>query len=446
VPYVRKMFRELGARVQLEFDCNQMRPFSGVMPPATWARRLKDHGFTVQPVQCVLQYLAVRRFARSRLAGFPWPRGLESMPTGSGKTLAAFWAAEISSGPRLYLVPRQDLLLQAADVFEKLYDCKPGVIGMGEWSPSPDFTMGMIQTLGPLARDRSARELHAYLETVKTVIVDEAHLVGDNSYLDVLDRCPNAWVRLAFGGSLLRRKKDLGDWHLIGAFGETLYHVPSKKLRDAGLLAEVRVFLLPVREPKLACRYPEAEKRAVHFNDAHRNRPGIAAAIRAADHGWITLMLVQKRKHGQHVQKLFAEMGRRVAFLCYKDPALLRKHYLEAMRHEDTRIVIASGIFNMGVDVPQIRCIVRLDAGESEINTMQISGRGMRHKDELNELFLIDFDDRTCKYFRNHTRARRRVYDAEQYHVEVVDDVSAIPFQKLRHTGREASRPRASSA
>jgi len=301
----------------------------------------------------------------------------------------AFWILEALQVPSLYMIERQDLLLQSSEVYEQLTGHKPGMLGMGIDEIKP-VTFGMLQSLRPRIQDEH-RETLDYLKQVQAVVVDEAHLIGDNSYLDVLDAMPKASIRLGTSGSLLRRT-DLGDWYLIGSVGDIVVHLPSKVLRDAGLLSTVKVFLYDVRVPEGRGNYARQEKEVIVEND-YRNELAVLTALRAADAGWKTLVLVKRKVHGDIVQALFRAHGVSVPFLCYVDPAQLRKAYLDEMRKGDRRIVVSSGIFKLGIDVPAIRCLIRLDGGASVIDSLQITGRGMRRKDEFNELYLFDYVD-----------------------------------------------------
>jgi superfamily II DNA or RNA helicase len=114
-----------------------------------------------------------------------------------------------------------------------------------------------------------------------------------------------------------------------------------------------------------------------------------------------------------------------------EDPIELRREYIDLMRTQQTKILIASRIFNAGIDVPLVRCIVRMGGDQSEISSLQIPGRGMRRKEEFNWLYLIDFNDRTSKYFHDHSRRRLRVYADEGYELTPITDIEDIPFVGL---------------
>jgi len=339
------------------------------------------------------------------------------------------------------LINQQNLILQSLRTYQQLFEKDPGIIWQQQWEPSPATTLAMMQTLAPRIRGtkKKAPDERAieYLQSVQTVVVDEAHLVSDNSYWDILDALPNASVRVALGGSLLRRP-DLGDWWFLGGFGPIIHHVPSKTLIKKGLLAKTKVFLIDVKQPKSRYKYAVAEKQVIIRND-YRNMLGISAALLAASKGWVTLMTVQKEEHGQQVRALFDSLGYQVPFLNYRDPVEYRKEYLEAMNREEVKIVIASRIFNVGVDVPMIRFIVRLDGGLSAITSTQIPGRGMRKKQRHNQLYMLDFVDQTHKDFHRHSKERLRVYGEEGYDLEAITDIEDIQFTDLTESSDQTA-------
>ena len=403
------------------------------MSVSRWATLLKSRDFPVDVVLCNFQHETVVKARTRTLEGYPdipWTRGLISLSVGSGKTLLAFWLARLFKGNVLYLDNSRDRLIQTYSSYEQLYKGKqPGLIMAQQWDIKR-VTLGMVQTLAPRVQRKDPQVL-SFLKSVAVVIVDEAHLVGNNGYLDVLEACENAGARFAMGGSLFRRK-DLGNWTMLGQFGPVIKHTSSKQLRKLGANAQVKAFILDVNQPKCALKYTAAEHLVITTNE-YRNMLGIEVGLRAVAAGWITLALVKRIEHGNLLKGLFSSLGYNVPFLCHKDPAENRYEYLQQMRSGATKLVIASKIFGTGINVPDIRCIIRYDAGASAIESVQFPGRGSRKKTEYNWLYLIDFNDRTSKYFQKHTRQRIRVYKDEGYAIEAVNDSCDITFKDLNN-------------
>ena len=435
LPYALKILHECKIRPEI-LDLRQSSPPLRKIPkPVEWANLLKERGFLVDPLQLDLQFQLVRTAVHNRLpftSSIPWHRGLFSAGTGFGKTNVAFLLQRVHQGRFLYLESDRGRLLQAKESYEQLYpERTPGLIMTSQhWKPRK-VTFAMAQTLHSKLKQEDSAAIE-YLKSVDTVVMDEAHLLGDNYILNVLSFCSNAAVRYALSGSLMRRK-DLGNWYLMGQFGQVLKHIPSAYLREAGIASKVRVYLHDIDEPKYTGNYENAEKVVIERN-AYRNTFAALATINAAKKNWPCLVLVTRVEHGHIVKDIFESLGYNVPFLSGKDDITLRNEYVKLMRIGKVPIMIGTRIFNTGINVPRLRFIARLGAGKSEITSLQIPGRGSRKKSVFNWLFLLDFNDRTSKYFHAHSRRRVRLYKDEGYELRAIKDVTEIKFKRIPDT------------
>jgi len=75
-------------------------------------------------------------------------------------------------------------------------------------------------------------------------------------------------------------------------------------------------------------------------------------------------------------------------------------------------VLVASGIFNTGINIPPIRTVINAAAGKSVTETVQRAGRGLRQSPETGKTKcrIIDFMDDEPKYLRRHAKMRRRTY------------------------------------
>jgi superfamily II DNA or RNA helicase len=93
------------------------------------------------------------------------------------------------------------------------------------------------------------KEFRKYLESVPVLIGDEVHLVGARGmWVDITKRTP-AYVKVGFTATALRRH-DVSDAGLVAAFCDVLYKLPSIAVMRAGVLANVKIYLCAVTEPK----------------------------------------------------------------------------------------------------------------------------------------------------------------------------------------------------
>jgi len=126
--------------------------------------------------------------------------------------------------------------------------------------------------------------------------------------------------------------------------------------------------------------------------------------------GLDTLIVVRELEHGRILSKM---MG--VPFVCGEDPSCVRNEILR--QFPKYGCVIASTIFEEGIDVPSISALVVACGGKSSIKTIQRVGRGMRPgKDK--KLYVVDFYDDFNRYLRRHSEKRIQLYEEHGYDVK----------------------------
>ena len=112
-----------------------------------------------------------------------WQRELLVLPTGCGKTVVFNTVAQERPGNVLILAHRDELIEQARDKYQRMFNELPGKIKAAE-TDLKRVTVGSVQTMA--RRD--------YTGLFQTVIVDEAHHSISDSYQTVLNQFPNAKV------------------------------------------------------------------------------------------------------------------------------------------------------------------------------------------------------------------------------------------------------------
>ena len=366
------------------------------------------------------QSQAIRAALYNRLNGVTWPRGVFEHATGSGKTILASGVIYALSVPTLYLVQRLDLLHQTHEVLERELGIEIGLWGGGKFDLQK-VTIGMIQSVTAALDDKSVKK---YLSGIDLLIMDECHHVGNsNTYYDIA-KITNAYYRFGFSGTALRRK-DLGDVYLIGALGEVLHTVKPKELVERGLLARPTIHIHEVTEPVIPkySIWNDVYQQGVVLN-VERNRKVVAETMKSVQEGRSTLILVRILEHGRQLKRLFLNEGMDVVFLQGVVEPESRKYHLKRFRDGKNKLLIASTIFDEGIDIPQIGTLIIASAGESEIKTIQRLGRSLRPKPGENKVTVVDFLDRTHKFLLKHSLNRIRVYQQEEFDVQLPEKVS----------------------
>jgi hypothetical protein len=332
----------------------------------------------------------------------------------SGKTY--FAAALILALHRrtLFVVGRRDLLYQTQTVLRQQLKRPIGIIGDSKLAIRA-VTVGTVQTIAPRLRDPAMLD---YLTNVDVLIFDEAHHVASGQYHDIAVRCP-AYFRFGLSASPLSRG-DTGDVTLIAHTGEIISELDRQELEETGWLSKAEIQLKTISEPRLPPRasYPAVYEQGI-VKHVERNELIVEAAKAACQRGETVLILVRRTSHGKALRQACRATGLPTVYLRGSTSMEKRKVTLAKMRvqHLGTPfVVVATTIFDEGIDAPDIRCLILGGGGASRIKSIQRVGRGLRPKaDGRNTLTVIDFVDRTHRFLLRHSDQRLAAYAEEGF-------------------------------
>lgn len=343
-------------------------------------------------------------------------RGILWMPTGSGKTEVACALGLLYPCRWLFLVHRAGLMDQAAERWKLRTGEDAGRIGEGEWSVKR-YTVATFQTL--YAR-MGTPDCDALLDGVEGVIIDEAHTLPANTFWKVAMKLRNAYFRVGMSGTPLARG-DRRSLFTIAATGPVIYRIKPEVLITAGVLSKPTIRLTPVEQtsdcPTWQGVYGEAVVRSVK-----RNKVVVAQAKRAQKP---CLVFVKEIAHGKELEHRLRAAGLTTEFVWGTDSVEERKAAVHRLVHGDCDVLVASVIFNEGIDIPALRSVVIASGGKSVIAALQRIGRGMRVQRDaagvvIKDTFeVFDISDTGNRWLKKHTRARLKAYAGEGYETVV---------------------------
>lgn len=348
----------------------------------------------------------------------PWIRGILKHPTGSGKTYVIAALIRAIDKRSLVIVDGRDLLHQTRSDLKRLLKRPIGIVGDRHYKLK-EITVATIQTLKSRYYNEGLRE---YLSTVKVCIIDECHRVDQGkrqrggTFHKVLLLCP-AYFRFALSGTPLMRK-DLGDVTLIAQTGEIISRVKRKFLEKRGWLARTRVYIIEIDHPKLPkrTRWPIVQWRGIVHNE-ERNAIIIDEAVKSWRQGKHTLILVKRRPHGRLLYRMLkVHRDHPVCVYLHGGSHVFRRRSIirQINRSQSPIIVVATTIFDQGVNIPELKTIVLAGGGASRIKSIQRVGRGSRAKSKgKNRLRVIDFRDNFHQHSLRHSGERIAAYEQE---------------------------------
>lgn len=397
--------------------------------------QLHDHGMDLRPYQeqCIKTALMNVKY------GTWWPRGVIQVATGGGKTEMAAAIIKMTRRPTLFLVHRKDLQTQAIKRFEKY-----GIdVGPLDSTGKHDVLVATIQSLMSWdmnfdkyytnsagedverddtwlevkggKQDRREAGIKSMLLDVEQVFIDEAHLVASKMeriglFNSALQLMPNAYMRWGLTATPFMREQ-LHDWMLEGGTGGVLYKITNRELIDAGYLTECVVdMFLTGKQPDIPKTWPDCYDFGIVTNRIRNNK--IAEVFQS--YPGPTLILVNKISHGDLLAKKL-----NIPFLSGQSSASEREQAIEDMKAGNMAGVIASTIWDEGIDIANIKTVILAGGGKSDIKNLQRLGRGLRLAEGKSQLQLVDFLDQSPAILSRHAQLRKALWLEQGFKVNV---------------------------
>lgn len=356
-------------------------------------------------------------------------RGVIKIPTGGGKTEVAISIIKALGFRTLFVVPGIELMHQTAERFKlRLPDWDIGMIGGGR-NELGFVTVVVAQSLvnyeknGKRTIVKKASILKDFEDKVELMIIDESHSIGSATFnkIATYTKIP---FKLGFSATPLDRT-DGNTMNLIGAMGGILYDLPISTLVERGILAKPIVHIERVTTPDYKgkwMKYPAVYKECVVEN-AERNEKIVDIVVNEAPNP--TLVLVTRIGHGKRLADMINGKGISCRFLHGSLAGDARQEAIQSFEEDQYSVIVATTIFNTGIDLPSVNAVVLAGGGQSKIALLQRIGRGMRLNDTGFTFRVYDFADFTHKYLIDHSLARIREYNKEKA-FEIIDHKEVV--------------------
>ena len=354
--------------------------------------------------------------------------GIIKVATGGGKSFIISSIVAKYNIPTIVYVIGIELLHQMKKTIESAYGIECGIVGGGEcdvskqvtimtiWSAASAFNKKVKITDNDTTLD-SKKHINALNKAMVRKKVQEAQLFifdecqyAASETLQFLHRASvSAKHRFLFSGTPWR---DTGDDILIEAVsGPKIVDVNATFLIKNDYLVRPKIYFLDVPVMRgVGKNYHDVYKNYIVEND-DRNDLIIKSARKLVKEGKKVLILVVRVGHGNILMdKLSDEF--RVKFLDGAKSTKNRMDSIQEMKDGKLDILIASKIFDQGVDIPELDALILAGSGKSSGRALQRIGRVIRRSKGKKEAIVVEFFD-NCKYLRDHSEARIKVYKSE---------------------------------
>ena len=357
-------------------------------------------------------------------------RGVIQIATGGGKTpVAADIISKIGLFPVVFYVTSKDLLWQAKSELERFIlkdgkNIEVGVIGDGK-KDIKDINIITVQTsvvaLGGTYKkfddeDRKQQvedfykndnEIINLIKNAKVMVADEIQHWASETCQMISDASENCQYKFGISATVFR---DLNDDILIeGCFGKKIIDINASYLIKKKYLVKPEILFVHIDNIKKSKyrKYTDIYKYGIVHNDLRNN--WIKDIVKTlSEQNRNILILCKQIKHGNILESLIPNSF----FLHGSHSNKQRKEHLDKMRENKVNITIASVIFDEGINVKSLDSLVLAGAGKSQTRALQRIGRTLRSYPGKENAIIIDFYD-DCKFLRDHSEKRRKIYMTE---------------------------------
>jgi ATP-dependent helicase IRC3 len=326
-----------------------------------------------------------------------------SLATGSGKTvifthLIDRVPATGNAAQTLILAHRRELVEQAARHCTRAYPDKHVDIEMGssQASGAADITVASIQSI------TSGDRLQKFdASRYKLVLVDEAHHIVSQSYLDVLE---HFGLRHAADWSEKSAPALVGvsatfsrfDGRALGAvIDHIVYHRDYVDMIEENWLSDV-VFTTVEMKTDLTKvgsgvngDFQTSSLSSV-INTDETNELLVHTWRTKAQDRQSTLIFCVDLSHVTSLTARFRESGIDAQFVTGDTPAKIRSARIDAFRNGEFPVLLNCGVFTEGTDIPNIDCVLLARPTKSRNLLVQMIGRGMRLHEGKENCHIID--------------------------------------------------------
>lgn len=323
-------------------------------------------------------------------------------------------------------VPALDLLDQFYNTLASIFDEPIGRIG-GGICDIKKINVATIQTIGraldikgKIFDDEELNEKEAFnienkkqilecLKNTKLHIIDECHSATNATIKSIWSYIEP--VKL-FGCSGTPFRNVGSDLVVEGILGPQIINITAGELIKKGILAQPYIKFVNVPAMSVSARtYADVYREYIVENDM-RNSIILNFTKKLMAKGFNPLILFRTIKHGDILFKLLTENGIRCALLSGKDSLERRNEIKEMYNAGELDAIIASSIFEVGVDLPKLNSYINASGQKSYVKVLQKMGRVIRSYPGKKSAIIIEFVD-NCRFLNKHSKLRYEIYKLE---------------------------------
>lgn len=354
--------------------------------------------------------------------------GIIRAATGAGKSLVSALITAHFGKPTIVYVIGNALLHQTQQLFSEIFNQKIGIIGDG-LCEIHDINIASVWTVGKaldldskdILLDETGEEeeelseekhqaIRQMLKKTKVNIWDECHMAACATITEI---SKNTQPEHVYGMSASPFRDDGADLLIESMLGKTIINLSASRLIKEGYLAKpiIKFIEVPPFPTKLKKHYQTIYSNYIVNNEA-RNQLIINETQNLVKLGYKTLVLYSTIAHGELLYEKISKVLP-CALLSGKDDVETRDEIKQLLESGKINCIIASKIYDIGVNIPSLSGLVLASGGKSSVRTLQRIGRVIRGYKNKTHAAIVDFID-SAHFLKQHTAIRKKIYATEE--------------------------------
>ena len=325
-------------------------------------------------------------------------KGLLISATGTGKTYASAFGVRDALQPHgkvLFIVHRKQILKQAKESYELVFgkSAKMAILSGDDQNygeiKEADFLFAMITMIS------KEDVLKRFSKTeFKTIVIDEAHHAPAQSYQKVLNYFkPDFWL----GMTATPDRIDAGNTYEL--FDNNIaYEIRLQQALENDLLCPFHYFGIKDLEINGEIIDDDTNVRNFRYLVSEDRVNYIIEQANFYGHSGNRvkgLIFCSRKDEAQELSEKFNKKGFHTVFLSGEDSDDVREEMMDRLTSDEREDVLdyifTVGIFNEGVDLPEVNQVIMLRPTQSPIVFVQQLGRGLRKSEMKEYVVILDF-------------------------------------------------------
>lgn len=323
-------------------------------------------------------------------------RALGVATTGTGKTyLAAFDIRNFNPKKALFIVHREEILIDAEKNFKRVSPHKK----MGRYSGSKkeldcDYLFATVQSLHRNLENFDSEEF-------QYIVIDEAHHIAGETYKKILDYFSPKFI---LGLTATPERAD--GYSIFQEFhGNIVMEIRIREALEEKLIApfhyygvtdikEVDLSDVDIRDVDRVSKKLMVHKRSLFIKEKLEFYGYSGDKMRV-------LGFCASVEHAKFMAEEFRRLGIDSVSLTGENSVEERKKQVELLSDikSPLKVIFTVDIFNEGIDIPSVNCVLMLRPTDSPTVFIQQLGRGLRKSSDKDFLTVIDFIGNHNKVF-----------------------------------------------